>query len=168
MWTVQTVQLSWSRFNCVYLLHSATNMAPAVSESCQPTFGDVMWCQNGRSSYCLPFRKRHLTLADITVRLAWHGKLRINARLRSTSQCDDHVRCHIDMVLPFYWVSSILSLIWLFLLYGQQLRNQAQIRLIVHFSCYIYFPVADMEAGLPEVTSEPVMTAAELGTTLNS
>ena len=123
-------------------------MASAVSESCQLTIGDVMWCQNGRSSYRLLFRKRHSTLPDITVRMAWHGKLRINDRLRSTSQCDDHV----DMVLSFYWVSSILSLIWLFLLYGQQLRNQAQIRLIVHFSCYIYFPVADMEAGLPDVT----------------
>ena len=30
--------------------------------------------------------------------------------------------------------------------------RKAQIRLIVHFSCCIYFPVADMEAGLPDVT----------------
>ena len=51
-------------------------------------------------------------------------------------------------------MSSILSLILLFLLYGQQLRNQAQIRLIVHSSCYIYFPVADMEAGLPDVAGD--------------
>ena len=59
-----------------------------------------------------------------------------------------------DVILSFYWVSSILSLIWLFLLYGQQLGNQAQIRLIIHFSCCIYFPVADMEAGLPDVTGD--------------
>ena len=57
-------------------LRSATNMASAVSESCQLTIGDVMWCQNGRSSYVC--RKRHSTLADKTVRMAWHGKLRIN------------------------------------------------------------------------------------------
>ena len=86
-----SVRASAVRAYILHLLRSATNMAPAVSESCQPTFGDVMGDQviSSRS-------------ASITVRKAWHGKLRINARLRSTSQCDDHVRCHIDMVLSFY------------------------------------------------------------------
>ena len=42
----------------VHSLHSATNMALAVSESCQPTFGDVMGDQVKLSLQEAPFDSR--------------------------------------------------------------------------------------------------------------